>query len=141
MYKNILVAVDLADRASASHIIRVAHAYNQILPDAKLTFLYVVQSFVNLVDDFFPKEWLDNVQEKSLMDLERLVKHHFTSMDKVSCYTEQGVIYESIVEKSSQIKADLVIMGAQTADRYDYHLGPNTASVVRYCKASILVIR
>lgn len=141
MYKNILVAVDVGDKVSAAHIIKIAHGYRQMLPDAKITFLYVVQSFVNLVDDFFPKEWLDNIQEKSLKDLQGLVKTYFSEQDPVSCYTEQGVIYESIVAKSDQIKADLVIMGAQTADRYDYHLGPNTASVVRYCKTSILVIR
>ena len=141
MFKNILVAIDITDKTSSAELMKVAIEYRVMCPAAKITFLHVVQSFVNLIDDFFPKEWLNSVQQKSLDSLESTVGSHFKGDKLVSCCAEQGVIYERINEKSEQLNADLIIIGAQTADRYDYRLGPNAASVVRYSKVSVLVVR
>ena len=141
MYKNILVAVDIADKPSMERLMRVAREYRAVCPSAEIVFLHVVQSFVNLVDDFFPKDWLSKVQQKALEGLEAEVNVCFKEDKLVSCFAEQGVIYERITEKSEILGSDLIVIGAQTIDRYDYRLGPNAASVVRHSKASVLVVR
>ena len=141
MYKNILVAVDIDDISSVDILIKKVLEFKKTTPDLQVNFLHIVQTFINLVEDFFPKEWIDNVQEKSLLELEKIVKKHFGSDKNVSCFAEQGAIYEHIINKADELKADLIIVTAHSSDRYDYNLGPNAASVVRYARTSVFVIR
>jgi nucleotide-binding universal stress UspA family protein len=141
MYTNILVPIDLDDKYSWQICLKKALQIKVVYPDAKIHILTVIQTFVGIMEDFFPQEWLEGVQVKVMEELQKIVANEIPKNIDVSLHVASGVVYQAILDKAEEIKSDLIIISAHHPDRRDYLLGPSAARVVRHADVSVLVVR
>jgi nucleotide-binding universal stress UspA family protein len=60
-------------------------------------------------------------------------------IDTINLFIEKGKVYERILEKSASIKANLLIMGCNSAgDRENRFLGSNALRIMRSCQVPVL---
>jgi len=141
MYKNILLSVDLDDKAVWEKTVPVAIQQCRAA-GANLHVLMVVPDFgMSVVGQFFPTNYTQDVAKKLLEQLKVFVKEHIPDDIKSRSIIGEGTIYETILKVSKESKADLIIIGAHRPDLKDYLLGPNAARVVRHASVSVLVVR
>ncbi len=141
MYKNILLTVDLEHpKAQAKSVPVAVELCRQ--HDAKLHIMTVVPSFgMSIVAQQFPKDFEKKVSKAALAQLKDFVKEKFPADIKAQHIVGHGNIYESILNVSKQINADLIIVQARRPELRKFLLGPNAARVVRHATCSVLVVR
>ena len=52
-----------------------------------------------------------------------------------------GSAYEEVLKAATDIKADLIVIGASKPDLKDYLLGPNASRVARHAEVSVYIVR
>lgn len=141
MYKDILLTVDLDQKASWEKALPVAMEYVRAF-DAKLHVMTVIPPFgMSIVGQFFPSDYEKQVQDSAMAALRAFVKENIDEGLKVQHIVAQGTVYEEIIDTAGKISADLIVIAAHGPRLQDYLLGPNAARVVRHSDRTVLVVR
>ena len=145
MYKKILCAIDLKRKSDKAfeHAVKLAHQFHSEI------------ILLNINDDFQSKEEMvmsrvsvdtinDRYKEialKAKSDLDRLKENLETDSILISTLLRQGKAGPTIIDVSSEISADLIVLGANGKDSIsDYFLGTTASYVVEHSKIATLTI-
>lgn len=144
MYKDILLPVDITDKHSWKSALNIVIEYVSAF-NSNLHILYVVsESGMSIVAQYFPKSSVQEVLDKANSDLHDFVNKNIPKNlieSHVQHIIGKGSVYDCIIDTSSKINADLIVMPAHRPELKDYLLGPNSAKVVRHSNISVLVVR
>lgn len=141
MYKNILLAVDLAHEGSWSKSLPTAVEYAQKF-GATLHLMTVVPSFgMSIVGSFFPENYEDEALTRARDALREFAEKEIPAGVSLELHVALGRSYEEILEAAGKLKADLIVIGSHQPGTENYLLGSTAARVVRFAKASVLVVR
>ncbi|WP_409525058.1 universal stress protein [Nitrincola sp. MINF-07-Sa-05] len=142
MYKKILLPVVLSEKSSWEKALPVAislcHTYG-----ASLHLLTVLPEFnMPMVGSFFPANFSEKAHLTLKEELKQWAKENIPEDIKVQRVVADGSPWETIIEISKKVDADLIVMAAHNKRNFaDYVLGPNSAHVVRHSKKSVMVVR
>lgn len=141
MYKKILFPLDIADENS----------WNTALPQVTdlvrrfgcdLHIMTVVPDYgISIVKQYFPKGWVEDMEQKALAQLKEIAAKHVAADVNVEYAVGRGAVYQSILETGEDLGVDLIVLMATGIKERDYLLGPNAAKVVRHSTVSVLVVR
>jgi nucleotide-binding universal stress UspA family protein len=139
--EHILCAVDLTDDSDAKQVLteakKLASAYG-----AQLSIVTVVPDYGSSWVGSFFKEGTLKVATQAAMDaLKKLTHEVVGDQQSVQHLVEVGNTYEQILDAEEKTSADLIIVGAHKPDLASRIVGPNASRVVRFAKASVLVVR
>lgn len=141
MYKNILLAVDLAHDESWIRSVPTAVEYAKAF-GATLHVATIVPDFgMSIVATHFPADFEEKALEESSRQLHAFTKKHIPSDIKVQHIVGCGTAYEEILRISEETKCDLIVLGAHRPEMKDYLIGTNSARIVRHANCSVLVVR
>ncbi|MEM9552213.1 MAG: universal stress protein [Pseudomonadota bacterium] len=141
MTKHILVSVDLTHADDAAKLLREADRVAKT-DDATLSVITVVPDYgTSFVASFFPDGTLQKAIEATDTSLHAFVAEKLPDRTDVQHITEVGVTYERVLERASQIPADLIIVGAHKPDLGDRLLGPNAGRIARQARCSVMIVR
>lgn len=141
MYKDILLAIDLAHEKSQSQAVKVACEYAGTF-GARLHVLTVVPDFgMSLVGGFFPADYEEKALQKARDDLHAFVKESVPDSIPVQHIVGHGTAYREILRYAEESKCDLIVMASHRPEVSDYLIGPNTLKVVGHADCSVLVVR
>lgn len=141
MYRDILLAVDLANEKTQSKAVQTAITLAKTF-GARLHVITVVPDFgMSIVSGYFPKDF-----EKQALAAADKALHEFTAKAvppgiDVQHIVGHGTIYREILRYADETSCDLIVMASHRPELQDYLLGPNAARVVRHGKQSVLVVR
>lgn len=76
-----------------------------------------------------------------LDELKEKVKRFSIPENKIHVTSSVGSVKDEILAIAEEINADLILIGSRHPSMSTYLLGSNAASVVRYAKTSVLVVR
>ncbi|MCG3269605.1 universal stress protein [Yoonia sp. I 8.24] len=139
--EHILCAVDLSDEPDALKILEEAEKLAGLY-DASLSLVTVVPDYgSSWVGSFFKEGTLKMATEAAMDALKKLSADTQARGRKVQHIVEIGTTYEEILHAADQMNADLIVVGAHKPDLASRIIGPNASRVVRYAKASVLVVR
>ena len=141
MYKTIVLPIDISDEDSCAPafaaVIDIAKAFG-----STLHVMTVVPDYgLSMVQQYFPKGWLEEIINKATADLQKIIKQYVPAGITVHHIVGRGAVYECIIDTAERVKADLIVMSSNRPELKDYLLGPNAAKVVRHSKISVLVVR
>jgi len=141
LYKNILLTVDLehprAQTTSLPVTVKLCKQNN-----ATLHVLTVVPDYgMSIVAQYFPEGYEKEVTRTAMAKLKAFVKKKIPVDIKVKHIVGNGNVYESILNVSKKVKADLIVVQARRPELRKYLLGSNAARVVRHAECSVLVVR
>jgi nucleotide-binding universal stress UspA family protein len=141
LYKNILLTVDLEHPKAQLKSVPIAVEMCK-QHKARLHVLTVVPDFgMSIVAQYFPKGYEKEVAGNVMEKLKAFVRKKIPGDIKVKHIVGNGNVYESILNVSKTIKADLIIVQARRPELRKFLLGPNAARVVRHAECSVLVVR
>lgn len=141
MFKEILLAIDFDDAHSWKKALPFCIEYAQQF-GSRLHLLTVLPDFgMSLVGQYFPADYEEKMRKKANKQLHAFIEEHIPQEIIVQVIVANGTVYESIVQIASEIKADLVVLGAHRPELKDYLIGPNASRVVRHAHCSVLIIR
>ena len=140
MYRNILVAVDLADPELAKPAIAAAVSMAKG-SGGSVRLINVLPMTPVMLAEYVPPDF-DVQQRKSAEEALAIVAQE-SGLDAahVSYAVRQGGIYHEILEQAKTMNADLIVMSSHRPAMRTYFLGSNAGHVVRYAKCSVLVVR
>lgn len=142
MYNKILMPVVTSEPNSWKKALPVAinlcKTYN-----ASLHVLTVLPDYsMPMVGSFFPKDFSTKVHTALKEELKKFVIENVPDGIKVQRIVADGSPWETIINISKDINADLIVMAAHNKRKLaDYVLGPNSAHVVKHCEISVMVVR
>lgn len=144
MYSNILYPIDIFEEGSWEKSLPIVKEYVTTF-NATLHIMAVIPNHgMAIVSQYFPKEALEKVVEKTKLALHTFVNNNLKdgniSLGNI-IVTQGGAVYQSIIDTAEKIDADLIMVSAHRPELKDYLLGPNSAKVVRHSKTSVLVMR
>lgn len=141
MFKNIVIPIDLSDKYSSKSLLPLA--LKAIAPfDARLHLVYIIPDFgTKIIEDYLPKYWMKEQKSNYEEKFRYLIKQHVPEGMSIDFYIGRGAIYDEVIQYSSEVKADLIVISAVRPQLRDYMLGPNASKIVRHAGISVLVIR
>lgn len=141
MYANILLAIDLGQRAAERRAVDTVVDYARAF-GSTVHLLTVVPDFgMSLVGGFFPQNFESETLKRADAELHAFAQEMFPPEVRRRTIVGHGGIYREILRYSAEIGVDLIVMSAHRPDLEDYLLGPNAARVVRHARCSVLVVR
>ncbi len=141
MYKNVLLAVDLAEESSWRKALPAAVEACRS-SGAVLHLMSVVPDYGSpAVAQYFPEDFEERMIAESTRELAALAARLVPKGVTVETLVVYGGIYEKILETADAIGVDLIVVASQRPELKDYLLGPNAARVVRHADQSVLVVR
>jgi len=141
MFKHILLAIDLNDKASWSQALPVAVEQAKA-GGGTLTMLAVVPDFgMNVVGNFFPKDYEKEATAEAAAQLDALAAEKIPGDVDSATAVAYGTIYEEILAAADKSGSDLIVMASHRPALKDYLLGPNAARVARHGNCSVLIVR
>ncbi|HDU8708076.1 TPA: universal stress protein [Morganella morganii subsp. morganii] len=149
MYKNILVAIDIAeDDIFGEGLTSKLPPHVEYMADKTHTnihFFTVIPFFPNFAS--YAREYdvlLDErnkITDKALSKLISITKIFNINPANTHHHVKTGSPIDQILRLSTDINADLIIIGSRQPTITTRLLGSTAAAVVRYAKASVLVVR
>ena len=140
MYKRIILAVDLADAATApkglAQALEVAKAWGgdlrlvNVQPVVPATFM-----------EYVPADFDAEQSKRALDSLEVVLAGVDLPAERKSCAARAGGIYHELLQEASDWNADLIVVGSHRPVMSDYLLGSNAKTIVRHAQCSVLVVR
>lgn len=141
MYRNLLIAIDLNNLASAKYVVNTCLELtaNEDNP------VYRVVTVIEPVDDSFISAFLPKNFDKSVMDEACKALHAFTEAAfpkgaKVQHIVAHGTIYEEIGRIAEEKNVDLIVMLASSKPNAA-GLSTNTVKVARFSDKPVLILR
>ena len=142
MYNKILIPIDLEDKYSYKLVLKKASKLIENDDNVEVYLMNVVQTYgLGMLEDYFPRNWLQDVEKKTKSLLREIAEKDLPSNTKTHFIIGRGVVYQAILDTASRIEADLIVISAHHPERRDYLLGPNVARVVRHSDISVMVVR
>lgn len=140
MFKNVVIAIDLAEPGSWARALPVAA---QICKDwsARLHVVTVAAEVNMQVASFFPGDANERLLEQTATELQNWIREHVTADIEVHRIVGQGSIHREIIAAAEKANADLIVMASHKPAARDYLLGANAAHVVRHAACSVMVVR
>lgn len=140
MFKDVLIAIDLAEPGSWARALPVAE---QICKDwsARLHVVTVAAEVNMQVASFFPGDANERLLEQTATELQNWIGEHVTAGIEVHRIVGQGSIHREIIAAAEKANADLIVMASHKPAARDYLLGANAAHVVRHAACSVMVVR
>jgi universal stress protein G len=140
MFKNILVPVDLADtdlaKASIETAVTLARASG-----GGVRLLNVLPPTPIALAEYVPSDFEEQQRQSAQEALSIIAGESGLDPKRVSTAVRQGGIYHEILEETTAIGADLIVMSSHRPAMRTYFLGSNAAHVVRFARCSVLVVR
>ncbi|MEQ4693748.1 universal stress protein [Providencia manganoxydans] len=145
MYKTILVPIDVTEDALTDLVIPHVEAI-QKLNNANVHFLAVtapISNYLRYGGTILPGDFPDDEKQAEIIlnELKEKVKRFSLPADKIHVTSSVGSVKDEILSIAEEINADIILIGSRHPSMSTYLLGSNAASVVRYAKTSVLVIR
>jgi nucleotide-binding universal stress UspA family protein len=141
MYKEILLAVDLAHKKTQMRAVETACEYASKF-GARLHVVTVVPDFgMSLVAGFFPADYEEKALAKANAELHAFVKKNVPESIAVQHVVGHGTAYREILRAAEETKCDLIIMASHRPEASDHLIGPNALKVVGHAGCSVLVVR
>jgi nucleotide-binding universal stress UspA family protein len=140
MFKNVVIAIDLAEPGSWARALPVAA---QICKDwsARLHVVTVAAEVNMQVASFFPGDANERLLEQTATELQNWIREHVAADIEVHRIVGQGSIHREIIAAAEKANADLIVMASHKPAARDYLLGANAAHVVRHAACSVMVVR
>lgn len=140
VFKRILATIDIHDDVSSEKVVNAA--LELMSGDDILFVVCVVPDFgMSVVSGFFPKNYEQDMLEKTRVALHEFTEKHVPEGTPVQHIIAHGSIYEEILAAANEVNADMIVVGSHRPALKDYLLGPNAARVVRHATQSVLVVR
>lgn len=141
MFKNIVIPIDLSEKFSWQSVIpTVLNMVNSF--DSKIHFVHIIPDYgMKMVEDYLPKSWVKDQKKKSEEHIEKVIAKYIPKEISTQFFVGRGAVYDEIIQYSTSINADLIIVTAVRPQLRDYMLGPNASKIVRHAPTSVLVIR
>ena len=139
-FKNILVALDIADLPNAENALKEA-LFQVEASGAMLHLLYVRHHFpqgdAKLLAANFDSEERDESHEilarfKAGLDLDA---------DRSTITSASGSVTYAVLDQAEKWAADLIVIGSHTPSLTSKLFGSNASSIIREAKVSVLIVR
>ena len=145
MYNTILVPIDVTEDSLTSMLIPHVNSL-QKLNNATVHFLAVtapISNYLRYGGTILPGDFPDDAKQVEIIlkELNEKVKLFSIPEDKVRVKATIGSVKDEILATAEDINADIILLGSRRPSMSTYLLGSNAASVVRYAKISVLVVR
>lgn len=136
MYKNIIVAVDLAHGDAGKALLEHANA----LVDAGGTvrLLHVIEDVPSYIAAELPRDLNDRRQAEAKVELGLLTQGTGTN---VVSEVRMGAASSQILQCAEDTGADLIMIASHRPGLSDYFIGSTAARVVRHAQCSVLIRR
>lgn len=139
MFKNILVAIDLADDTQNDNLLRAAAEISNV-GNSDVYLLHIVPTAPPNLSQFLPKSYEQATFEKIQKELIAMGENcDLKNIKKAS--VRFGDAYHEILAYANKISANLIIVASHRPHLSDYLLGTTAARIVRHASCSTLVIR
>ncbi|CAG9415271.1 universal stress protein [Providencia alcalifaciens] len=145
MYNTILVPIDVTEDDLTKMLVPHVNAM-QKLNNSTVHFLAVtapISNYLRYGGTILPGDFPDDQKQADIIlkELQEKVKLFSIPSDKVQVKAVVGSVKDEILATAEDIKADVILLGSRRPSMSTYLLGSNAASVVRYAKTSVLVVR
>lgn len=145
MYNTILVPIDVTEDDLTKMLVPHVNAM-QKLNNSTVHFLAVtapISNYLRYGGTILPRDFPDDQKQADIIlkELQEKVKLFSIPADKVQIKAVVGSVKDEILATAEDIKADVILLGSRRPSMSTYLLGSNAASVVRYAKTSVLVVR
>ena len=146
MYKSILVPIDTSNETLIKHVIPHIESLSKI-NDPHIHFLVVIPSytmFIGFAYGIEQEKFMDDNQrlEQAKLNLKNEVSKFNLPEDRLHFHAVVGMPRDEILNVAERIQADLIVVSSRAPNiTTKYLLGSTAASVVRYAKTSVLVVR
>ena len=140
VYRNILLALDVADPLNADRAIDSAKLIAEA-SGAKVHLLHVrltlPMTYARLLPESFHAEEKKDCDEAMARWTERLALPE----DRVTRTLRRGSVASEVFEEAEQRQADLIVLGSRSPSFGSRLMGSNATAIVRDAKVSVLVVR
>ena len=135
MYKNIIVAVDLAHGEAAKGLIAKAEA----LLDAGgiIRLLHVLEEVPSYIAAELPRDLSERRKADARVELGLLGGKN----DQIQVEVRNGAAASMILQCAEDTGADLIMIASHRPGLSDYFIGSTAARVVRHAQCSVLITR
>ena len=135
MYHNILVPVVFDNEHDITAPVKLAGILKT--PDAKITFLHVIEHVPSYAISYIPQELQDELRVGIRHELDKLAKR----LPGAEGHVVEGHSGRTIVENASEHRNDLIIIASHRPGLEDYFLGSTASHVVRHASCAVHVVR
>jgi universal stress protein F len=136
MYKTILVPVDMSHIEAGKSMVDVARKQGD--KDTRIILLHVIEDIPNWVAAEIPAGILEHSRQSTHEELKAIAN---AASVKAEVEIRSGHPYKTILDKATEVEADLIIIASHKPGLQDYFLGSTAAKVVRHARCSVLVVR
>jgi nucleotide-binding universal stress UspA family protein len=138
MYKNIIVAVDLAHGEAGKALL--AKAGKLVDPGGTIRILHVLEDVPSYIAAELPRDLSDRRAAEAKVEL-KLLAEQASGGAKVEVETRHGAAAGQILETADDTGADLIMIASHRPGLSDYFIGSTAARVVRHAQCSVLIAR
>ena len=135
MYHNILVPVVFDKEHDIAGLVKLASILKT--PDAKITFLHVIEHLPSYAMSFITQELQNELRVALHNKLEKLAKRLPGAEGRVV----EGHTRRAILEYAKGYRNDLIIIASHRPGPEDYLLGSTASHVVRHASCAVHVVR
>lgn len=138
MYKNIIVAVDLAHGEAGKALL--AKAGKLVDPGGTIRILHVLEDVPSYIAAELPRDLSDRRAAEAKVEL-KLLAEQASGGATVEIETRHGAAAGQILETADDTGADLIMIASHRPGLSDYFIGSTAARVVRHAQCSVLIAR
>lgn len=135
MYHNILVPISFDQERDTSAPLKLARLL--ATPDAQITLLHVVEHIPGYAVSYLPADYLREVREGSLKELQDMAKE----LPNAKAVVIEGHSGRSILDWAEANNPDLIIIASHRPGMQDLLLGSTASQVVRHAACAVHVVR
>lgn len=140
MYKNIIVAVDLAHGDAGKALL--AKAAELIDQGGTIRLLHVLEDVPSYIAAELPRDLSDRRQAEAKVELKVIAGEiEGQAGATVHLETRHGAAAGQILQSAEDHGADLVMIASHRPGLSDYFIGSTAARVVRHAQCSVLISR
>ncbi|KPQ06615.1 MAG: universal stress protein family protein [Rhodobacteraceae bacterium HLUCCA12] len=136
MYKNIIVAVDLAHGDAGKALL--GRAGQLVDEGGTIRLLHVIEDVPSYVAAELPRDLNDRRQAEAKVELGLLTQGAGAN---VSSEVRMGAASSQILQCAEDTGADLIMIASHRPGLSDYFIGSTAARVVRHAQCSVLISR
>lgn len=136
MYKNIIVAVDLAHGEAGKALLERASAL--VDEGGTIRLLHVIEDVPSYIAAELPRDLNDRRQAEAKVELGLLAQG---AGPAVVSEVRMGAASSQILQSAEDTGADLIMIASHRPGLSDYFIGSTAARVVRHAQCSVLISR
>lgn len=136
MYKNIIVAVDLAHGDAGKALLGRANAL--VDEGGSVRLLHVIEDVPSYIAAELPRDLNDRRQAEAKVELGLLAQG---AGPGVVSEVRMGAASSQILQCAEDTAADLIMIASHRPGLSDYFIGSTAARVVRHAQCSVLISR